>query len=398
MSGANSALDGGALIEVQYFLVTLTLTGLILGATVAERASAIHRFASKEAEQRALLEAAPDAVLAMDLSGQITAANDAAVLLFGAPSAIILGSSLERWLPELALSDRDERRRLSGARASGERFPVEIACVRLTPPAPEGYLLIARDTTEQDQAQIQLRDRDAALSRAMRFALAGELAAALTHELNQPITALVSYLKAAEILVGPSETHDPRFIETLHKAKVEALRSSGVLKRLREFYRAGAAEITRVDVGALARESLAAFSDRAARMGVDLQLDIACAQEVSTDKIHLQMVLHNLLSNALDALADTDCGSRRIHVALTATDTRVQFVIADSGCGVPTEILGELFEPFVTSKADGMGLGLSISRSLMRSQGGELRLISSTPAGTRFMVELPIRPVMRYVA
>ena len=395
MFGAKNVLEAGALIEIQYFLVALSLTALILGAAVAERARALQRLASKEAEQRTLLATAPDAVLATNISGQITSANDASVVLFGAPSDVILGSGLQRWLPGLALSDREERRRVSGARASGERFSAEVASVRLTPPAPEGYLLIARDTSEQDQAQIQLRDRDAALSRAMRFALAGELATALTHELNQPITALVSYLKAAEILVGPSEMHDSRFIETLHKAQSEALRASGVLKRLREFYRGGAAEITPIDIGVLVRESLSTFADRATRMGVDLQLDIAGTQEINIDKIQMQMVLHNLLANALDAVADTDAASRRIEVVVTNTDLRLQVVVADSGHGVPSEILASLFEPFVTSKLDGMGLGLAISRSLMRGQGGELRLLSSTPAGTRFMLELPIRPSTR---
>jgi two-component system, LuxR family, sensor kinase FixL len=388
--------SGSSLVEIQYFLVTLALTALLLGAVLAERANALARVAAGEAEQRALLAAAPDAVLTTTLEGQITSANLAAQRLFGTTDFAILGTNMLHWLPELDLRHALERRRLRGRRGDGESFPAEMACVRLDPPARAGYLLIARDMTEHDEAQTQLRERDTALSRAMRFALAGELATALTHELNQPITALVSYLRAVEILAAALEGPDARVHETLGKATREALRASDILKRLRDFYRGGALNVTMIDMQVLVADVVSAFSDRAARLGVEFTQDIRVTRQISTDRIQLQMVLHNLLTNALDALSDTAPGSRHVYITATTEGERLRLMVEDTGCGVLPEIRSHLFEPFVTSKFDGMGLGLAISRSLLRSQGGELRLDASGAAasgdacGARFLVELPI--------
>jgi two-component system, LuxR family, sensor kinase FixL len=398
IASAAPRLSAASLLEIQYLLVTLALTATLLGAVLAERASALARVAAGEAEQRALLATAPDAVLATNLAGEITSANLAAQRLLGASETAILGTTLARWLPDLVLNDPVERRRLSGAHANGERFPVEIACVHLDPPARAGYLLIARDMTEHDNAQIQLRERDTALARAMRFALAGELSTALTHELNQPITALVSYLRAVEILASPLEPRDSRLNETLYKATREALRASDILKRLRDFYRGGVVNVTVVNVEALVAEVFSAFADRAVRLGVEITQDIRVTREVPTDRIQLQMVLHNLLANALDALGDVAPTNRRLHLTLTTDDELLRVMVEDSGCGVPPEIRSQLFEPFVTSKFDGMGLGLAISRSLLRSQGGELRLDAPGAGGTRFLVELPLKARTRTAA
>jgi two-component system sensor kinase FixL len=398
MAGGAPRLDAGSLIEIQFFLMTLALTALLLGAVLAERADALARVAQSEAEQRALLSTAPDAVLAANLAGQITSANLAALKLFEVAGPQILGSSLSSWFPTLLLHDGVERRRLAGVRANGKPFAAEIACVRLYSPARAGYLLIARDMTDQDRAQTQLRERDTALSHAMRFALAGELATAMTHELNQPITALVSYLKALEILAAPIETHDSRFVETLQKAARESLRASDVLRRLRDFYRSGAVNATLIDTEAVVAEVLSSFADRAARMGAVVTREISITGKISTDRIHLQMVLHNLVVNALDAVADVEIGSRRVHVAVAAQREYLQVLVSDTGRGVLPEIQGRLFEPFVTSKLGGMGLGLAISRTLLRSQGGELRLDASGTEGARFSVELPLTAGARTAA
>jgi signal transduction histidine kinase len=398
MLGVAPHLSAGSTVEMQYLLVTLVLTALLLGAVLAERANALARVAASEAEQRTLLTTAPDAVLATNLSGQIISANLAAEQLLQASGSAIRGTQLGRWLPDFSLIHPVERRRVSGIRADGERFPAEIACVLLDPPARPGYLLIARDMTEHDHAQALLRERETVLSNAMRFALAGELSAALTHELNQPITALVSYLKAVEILATPLETRDPRLIETLRKASREALRAADVIKRLRDFYRSGAVHLTVIDVETLVAEVLSPFADRAHRLGVNLTCEIRVTRQISADRVQLQMVLHNLLANALDAVADVPVDRRRVNMTVTTDDDRLRVTVEDSGRGVPTDILGQLFEPFVTSKTDGMGLGLAISRSLLRSQGGDLGLGASGASGTRFLLELPITAHTRAAA
>jgi two-component system sensor kinase FixL len=390
MTGLAPQLSAASTIEIQYFLVTLVFTALLLGAVLAERADALDRMRISEAEQRALLTTAPDAVLTTNLAGQITSANIAAERLLRASSSEMCGTPLAGWLPELFLIQPVARRRLNGTRANGERFPVEIACVLLDAPARPGYLLIARDMSEYEHAQAQLRERETALASAMRFALAGELSTALTHELNQPMTAIVSYLKAVEILAAPFDSRDPRLTETVHKATREALRAADILKRLRDFYRAGAVHVAAVDVEKLIADVACSFADRAERLGVHLTQEIRVTQEIAADRVQLQMVLYNLMANALDAVAEVATEGRRVHMRAVTDGDQLRVTLEDSGRGVPSDVLKQLFEPFVTSKTDGMGLGLAISRSLLRSQGGELRLDISSAAGARFLVELPV--------
>jgi C4-dicarboxylate-specific signal transduction histidine kinase len=128
---------------------------------------------------------------------------------------------------------------------------------------------------------------------------------------------------------------------------------------------------------------------------VEIVQDVRVSREIHTDRTQLQMVLHNLLANALDALSDSPESDRRVRITIHTEGQRVILMVEDNGCGVPPDIRSQLFEPFVTNKFDGMGLGLAISRSLLRSQGGELRLESPEAAepgatGARFVVELPL--------
>jgi two-component system sensor kinase FixL len=388
MAGAQRGLAVTSLTEIQLLLVTLGTTALLLGAVVAERARALQRVAARETEQRALLAAAPDAVLATDPDGRIVSANPAGLRLFGAAEADLLQTPLRDWLADLDFAAAGGRAQLRARRAEGAPIPVEIAWVRLDPPGGPGYLFVVRDVSEREQAQAQLRERDTALARAMRFALAGELATALTHELNQPITALVSYLRAVEILATPLEGRDPRLQETLDKASREAMRAADVLKRLRDFYRTGTSTLVGVDLPPLIDEVLATFAERAVAQGVDLRHEPADVREATTDPIQLQMVLHNLLANALDAIGD-GVPRRTIVVRAVRAAGRVRILVEDSGQGVAADVARELFEPFVTDKPGGMGLGLAISRSLMRSQGGDLGLVRTGPSGSVFAVELP---------
>jgi two-component system sensor kinase FixL len=398
MAGAESGLRVGALFEIQFLLMTLGLTALLLGAVLAERARALERVAASESEQRALLAAAPDAVLATDASGRIVSANPAAATLLRLPVPQLVGSRVERWIPGIDPASKDGRARVSGARADDTRFPAEVAWVRLEPPARRGTLLIVRDSTERETAAAQLRERDTALARAMRFAVAGELATALTHELNQPITALVSYLRAVEILSMSAESSDPRLKDTVHKAMREAMRASDVLRRLRDFYRTGTAQLGELDVASTVDEVVSSFRERAARLRVVTSVDLGALPRTTADRTQLQMVLHNLVANALDVLAKAPAERRRLAITGRVANGTLSIAVTDTGTGVSADVADQLFEPFVTDKPDGMGLGLAISRSLMRSQGGELRLESTGEDGTCFVVELPVRPVAQVAA
>ncbi len=254
-------------------------------------------------------------------------------------------------------------------------------------------LVLGAVVTGRLAAEARLRERDAALGRAMRFAVAGELASSLTHELNQPITALVSYLRAAEILSTPLAQQDARLAQTLNKAASEAIRAADVLKRLRDFYRGGAAPPERVRIDEVVAGVVRAFQDRARQQGVAVQLRLPeNLPVIVTDRIALEMVLHNLLGNAFDACAEAG-RARIIEIGADSGTDAVTIHVDDSGPGLTDDVLERLFEPFMTTKPDGMGLGLAISRSLLRGQGGDLWAGRGALGGAQFTLRVPNVPL-----
>lgn len=256
-------------------------------------------------------------------------------------------------------------------------------------------LFLGALATQRDQALRHMRDQDAALQRSMRFAAAGQLASALTHELNQPMTALISYVRAAELMGESVQRADARLAGTLHKAAEEAGRAAGVLRRLREFYRGEGARLELTDAMAVCARVAEALRDRMRRGGVDFHMSVDVVPGVMVDRAQLEIVLHNLLTNALDAFDALPArGLQRRLIEVTAENKGADVLIRvdDSGPGIPASLGQRLFEPFVTSKISGMGLGLSLSRTFLRHQGGDLWSEPGRLGGASFVVRLAIQP------
>lgn len=375
--------------DLQFLMLTLSLTALLLGAVVSERAGVLEQMAIREAEQRAVLAMAPDAVLAVDALGRIEMTNAAALRLFGERAEC--GRLLAELLPGLQLISDEGRVTLESQRADSQPFPAEIAWARLDPPANRGYLVTVRDATERRNAEQQLREHDAALARAMRFAAAGELASALAHELNQPITALVSYVRASKILADRQPEDQEHLQDTLGKAAHEAIRASEVLRRLRNFYQGGAHKREAIDLGEICTAVVDAFQERLRRHNASLNVSID--PDIPTfegDATQVEIALHNLLANAIDAVREMPEGRRLIVLSASRSQRAATVRVDDSGPGMLPELRDKLFEPFVTSKPDGMGLGLAISRSLIRARGGELSCTNAGAlGGASFTMFLP---------
>jgi two-component system sensor kinase FixL len=253
-------------------------------------------------------------------------------------------------------------------------------------------LFLGALATQRDGALRQMRDQDAVLQRSLRFAAAGQLASALTHELNQPMTALISYVRSSEIMSEAQPGADPRLATTLHKAGQEAVRAAEVLRRLREFYRGQGARIEPTDALAVCARVAEALQDRMRRNLVECTLSNPGGLPlVMIDRTQLEIVVHNLLVNSLDAFAAQPAGrapARRIEVTGELRGADVLISVDDSGPGIAASVTEKLFEPFVTSKISGMGLGLSLSRTLLRHQGGDLWSEPSRLGGARFVIRL----------
>lgn len=238
------------------------------------------------------------------------------------------------------------------------------------------------------QREVELRDRETSLARASRVATTGELASTLAHELNQPLTALVGYLRAGEIMVGERDDVDSRLAPTLRKAANEALRASDTLRRLRNFYAGRDPQLEPLALTPLLEQLSDTMrrSDRASGAHILLRADGADLT-VQADRVFVGVILSNLVNNALDATEGRP--TRSVEIRATADEGLVRIAVDDDGGGIPSTVREELFKAFVTSKPDGMGVGLAVSRSLAEACGGSLTLGASRLGGSCFVLSLP---------
>jgi signal transduction histidine kinase len=221
------------------------------------------------------------------------------------------------------------------------------------------------------------RERAAAeLKGSLRLAAAGQMAAALAHELIQPLTALNSYAQATRLLTESAAIPDrerlPRLLEVSGRMADDALRASEVVKRLRDFFRSGSTQLRAADLAALAGEVIAAGARRAEALGVRVELDLAAdLPRVLMDEVQIAVVLRNLMANALDA-ASTGGTPRLVRLRLRERQGWLLAEVLDSGTGVSSARLATLFEPGTSDKPGGMGVGLSICRAIVEAHGGQL--------------------------
>lgn len=226
------------------------------------------------------------------------------------------------------------------------------------------------------------------LRQSLRLAAAGEMAAALAHELNQPLTALSVYASACQRLAG-GEGADPLLQKTIHSMVKESERASDVLKRLREFFRTGSTTLEILSLPEFVQAATAPFLAQASSAGIVLHVEPLPDVTISGDRVQLEIVLRNILANALQALADVPAQpTRQVCIAAQVDHRWVSIRIADNGPGIANKIRARLFEPFISLKSSGLGLGLAISRSIVETHGGTLT-VEPSPHGV-LRITLPI--------
>ncbi|HXH03208.1 MAG TPA: PAS domain S-box protein [Candidatus Competibacteraceae bacterium] len=251
---------------------------------------------------------------------------------------------------------------------------------------------IAEDITARRQAQDQLRQLREELTHMGRLSLAGEMASGLAHEINQPLAAMVTYAQAALRLLKSESVEREQLATILEKVAEQGLRAGGIIHRLRKFLRKQPPQRSATDLNQLIREldDLYRAEYRRFEVSVELELDEALPR-VLADGIQIQQVLLNLMRNAMEAMQEVPEGQRQLTVRTRAAGVHsVEVLLRDSGPGLSAEARSHLFQPFFTTKAEGMGLGLSISRSIIEAHGGTLAAESDPRGGTVFRFTLPV--------
>jgi two-component system sensor kinase FixL len=276
-----------------------------------------------------------------------------------------------------------------GRRKDGSTFPMELSVGEMQVGERRFFTGFARDLTERQETQQRLQELQSELIHMSRFTALGEMASTLAHELNQPLTAVASYLQGARRLLDQDPPQGlPMVRDAVDRAAQQALRAGQIIRRLREFVARGEAEpkienLTKLieDASALA---LVGAKETGAR--VMFQFD-SSVQFVLADKVQIQQVLLNVIRNAIEAMQES--AQRNLMIATQRSDAETAVImVEDTGPGIAAEIRDQLFQPFVTTKRHGMGVGLSISRTIVESHGGRIWVEPNPQGGTIFKLTL----------
>jgi two-component system, LuxR family, sensor kinase FixL len=349
-----------------------------------------------EARLRATISGVGDGIITTDDSGTILSINPAATRMFGYSPYDLVGENVGILFAQqgcfFAPGDRrqDVGRDIGGkiletrgCRKDGAVFPLECTISETADRGQSLCVIVLRDLTERVETEARMQKL-----RADRLEAMGGMAAALSHEINQPLAAIAAYLSAAQRLLGRSLFKPSGLQDALGKAAAQVTRAGRIISGMKAFAIHGEPDATPQGMYELAREAYESISI-AGLSGVEASFHANSGDDrVLADKIQIQQVLINLIRNALESMREAP--KRTLTVSISATDKgMVRTDVRDSGAGLPAHIKETLFEPFKTTKATGMGVGLSISRSIIEAHHGRLWAEENPEGGTIFSFTLP---------
>ncbi|MEZ0243000.1 MAG: PAS domain S-box protein [Sphingomonas sp.] len=373
---------------------------------VTEQRARERQLSASATQFRSILATVPDAMIVIDSVGSILSFSSAAERLFGFEEAEIRGHNVSALMPSPDRERHDaylqrylttgERRIIGlgrivvGQRRDGSTFPMELSVGEALTDGERIFTGFIRDLSEKQAAEEHIEALRADLIHVARVSAMGTMASTLAHELNQPITAVAYYMQGLRNLMqDPKPENLPVILEALADAESEAMRAGHIVQRLREFVARGEVDKRMTDLPELVGEAakLALIGAREKGIAVTFALDPE-ATPVLVDKVQTQQVLINLIRNAVEAM--TGCDVRDLTVSSTMDAAGfVRVSVADTGRGVAPEIATTLFDAFNTTKSGGMGLGLSICRTIVEANGGRIWMEPREGGGTCFHFTLP---------
>ncbi len=392
-------------------IVTLALA--VLGNLWALRRHVRRRLATEgalrteHAFRKAMEDSLHTGMRAVDLEGRIVYVNPAYCNMVGVPAESLIGSRPPQpyWPPEdrprIEEILRDARApgapragiELRLARSNGERFDVLLYEAPLIDAEGRqtGWMGSVLDITERKRARELVRQQQEKLAATARLVTVGEMASTMAHELNQPLSAIASYTTGCLNLLADGGLPRGDLEEALRKTAQQAQRAGRIIRRVHDFVRKREPTRSGVRMNAVVEEAVGFADADARRRRVRVEVALAGSDpELQGDPVLLQQVVLNLVRNAMDAMATTPPEGREIRVATEVGPDAVTVSIADRGAGIPAEVREHLFQPFFTTKAEGMGMGLNICRSILELHGGRVWVDPNPGGGTVFRFSLPV--------
>lgn len=400
--------------DKQMLVQTLVFAGLSLamgwvGSRLLRRAhearQVVADLEAREAHLQSILATVPDAMVVIDEHGIIQSFSKTAERQFGWTPEEAVGRNVSLLMPNPYRDAHDGylgrymttgKRRIIGIgrvvvgeRRDGTTFPMELSVGEMHSADRRYFTGFVRDLTERQFTERRLQDLQGELIHVGRITALGEMASALAHELNQPLTAAANFMKGCLRLLDREPVDQLRLRDMIGQAGDQALRAGQIIRRLRDFLAKGEADRSIESLPRLLEEAGALAMIGASDKGIRLSFRIdPTLDKVLADKVQIQQVVLNLIRNAIEAMEDS---ARRDLVvgAVPAADRMVEVFVSDTGPGISRDIADQLFQPFMTTKAQGMGVGLSISRTIIEAHGGRIRVEAQPSGGATFRFTLP---------
>jgi len=390
--------------SVQLFLIFLGATLLCLAAALEERREAERSLRASDRRFQLVLQATKDAVYEQDLATDAVSWSGSGLAQYG----YVHGVS-PRTFPSLVdlVHPQDKARALRARTAATNCGHALWECEFRLRRNDGSYAhvheqgLIVRDDAGRAIQMVgaltditERRDADELnqrLAHASRLTAMGELTASIAHEINQPMSAILSNVDAAEMLLDANELDRRELRQILSDIRGDDLRASEIIRHIRGLANKRQADAERFDVNELVRMVLRLVAPTVKRRGMTLEVELSRVPLIHADRIHVQQVLLNLLFNAMDSMSGTPEQDRAIRVVTSSVEPHtIEVRVSDRGHGIPTEDLDRIFDSFFTTKRNGMGLGLSIARSLVEAHGGRIWAENNTDAGATFRFTLRV--------
>ena len=370
----------------------------------------IHERKVADEHMRSILETVPDAMIVIDEKGYIQSFSKTAERLFGYTSSEIVGQNVRRLMPEPYRSFHDGHiaryvatgeckvigigRIVIGQRRDGSTFPMELSIGEIRTGTGHFFTGFIRDLTERRAAEERIQEVQAELLHVSRFTALGEMASALAHELNQPLTAITNYLHACLKLLEQQDGVDrPNCAlvgQAISEAAEQAVRAGEIIRSLRSLVKRTQGHSQDEAIAKLLEETCALAMVGAREADVKIRIAVSPnAQTIHADRVQIQQVLLNLMRNAIEAMEDAPQRELSVTANPSPCGRQVEITVSDTGPGLAPEIAETLFQPFNTTKSNGLGVGLSICRSIVEAHGGKITAEPRSGRGTTFRFLIP---------